>query len=172
VVTLSAVYADAVLGFSRTDTMTLIFLVNIAAALGAFAFGYWQDQAGHKRALAVTLLGWIVTTVLAAAATGPGLFWCAATLAGLCIGSSQSAARTLVGLLAPPARLAEFFGLWTWATRLAAVAGPVSYGLVNWLSGGNHRLAIAFTGGFFVLGLVLLKPLDLQRGKAAAEAAA
>jgi UMF1 family MFS transporter len=171
VVALAAVYAEQALGFKQTQTMALIFLVNIASALGAFAFGYWQDRAGHKRSLAWTLVGWIVMTLLAWAATGPGLFWCAAVLAGLCMGSSQSAGRALVGLLAPPQRLAEFFGLWTLATRLAAIAGPVTYGLVTWLTAGNHRMAIAATGLFFVLGLVLLKPLDLQRGQAAAQAA-
>jgi UMF1 family MFS transporter len=171
VVALAAVYAEQALGFTQTQTMTLVFLVNIASAAGAFAFGYWQDRTGHKRALAWTLAGWIGMTLLALAATEPGLFWCAALLAGLCMGSSQSAGRALVGLLAPPQRLAEFFGLWTFATRLAAIAGPVTYGLVTWLTGGNHRLAIGATGLFFVLGLVLLKPLDLQRGQAAAQAA-
>ena len=34
VIALAAVYAEQVLGFKQTDTMTLIFLVNIAAALG------------------------------------------------------------------------------------------------------------------------------------------
>lgn len=169
VVALAAIYAEQALGFTQTQTMALIFLVNIASAAGAFAFGYWQDRAGHKRALGWTLVGWIGMTLLALAAREPGLFWTAALLAGLCMGSSQSAGRALVGLLAPPARLAEFFGLWTFATRLAAIAGPVTYGLVTWLTDGNHRLAIGATGLFFVLGLVLLRPLDLQRGQAAAQ---
>jgi UMF1 family MFS transporter len=169
VVALAAIYAEQALGFTQTQTMALIFLVNIASAAGAFAFGYWQDRAGHKRALGWTLVGWIGMTLLAVAAREPGLFWGAALLAGLCMGSSQSAGRALVGLLAPPARLAEFFGLWTFATRLAAIAGPVTYGLVTWLTDGNHRLAIGATGLFFVLGLVLLRPLDLQRGQAAAQ---
>ncbi|NML14258.1 MFS transporter [Azohydromonas caseinilytica] len=168
VVALAAVYAEQALGFVQTQTMTLLFVVNIASAAGAFAFGYWQDRVGHKRALGWTLVGWIGMTALALAATTPGLFWAAALLAGLCMGSSQSAGRALVGLLAPPARLGEFFGLWTFATRLAAIAGPVTYGLVTWLTGGNHRLAIGVTGLFFVLGLVLLRPLDLRRGQAAA----
>jgi len=29
----------------------------------------------------------------------------------------------------------------------------MTYGLVTWLSGGNHRMAILSTGLFFVLGL-------------------
>ena len=164
VITLAAVYAEQVLGFEATEIMMLIFLVNIAAAVGAFAFGYWQDRSGHKRALGVTLAGWIVMIVIAALATTKGVFWGAAVIAGLCMGSSQSAGRALAGLLAPPARLAEFFGLWAFATRLAAILGPVTYGLVTWATAGNHRVAIVSTAVFFVLGLLLLRPVDVQRG--------
>jgi len=164
VIALAAVYAEQVLGFVQTQTMMLVFLVNIASAVGAFAFGYWQDRSGHKRALGVTLVGWIVMTVIAALATTQALFWVAAAIAGLCMGSSQSAGRALAGLLAPPARLAEFFGLWTFATRLAAILGPVTYGLVTWATAGNHRIAIVSTALFFVLGLLLLRPVNVQRG--------
>jgi UMF1 family MFS transporter len=164
VIALAAVYAEQVLGFVQTQTMTLVFLVNIASAVGAFAFGYWQDRSGHKRALGVTLVGWIVMTVIAALATTQALFWVAAAIAGLCMGSSQSAGRALAGLLAPPARLAEFFGLWTFATRLAAILGPVTYGLVTWATAGNHRIAIVSTAMFFVLGLTLLRPVNVERG--------
>jgi UMF1 family MFS transporter len=164
VITLAAVYAEQVLGFQPTQTMMLIFLVNIAAAVGAFAFGYWQDRSGHKRALGVTLVGWIVMTVIAALATTQGVFWVAAVIAGLCMGSSQSAGRAMAGLLAPPARLGEFFGLWAFATRLAAILGPVTYGLVTWATAGNHRIAIVSTALFFVLGLFLLRPINVERG--------
>jgi UMF1 family MFS transporter len=81
VIALAAIYAEEVLGFKQTQTMMLIFLVNIASAIGAFGFGYWQDRIGHKRALAFTLWGWVLMTVLAVAATTPGLFWVAAVLA-------------------------------------------------------------------------------------------
>jgi MFS transporter, UMF1 family len=164
VIALAAVYAQQVLGFEQTQTMMLVFLVNIASAVGAFGFGYWQDRSGHKRALGVTLIGWIVMTAIAGLATTQGVFWIAAFIAGLCMGSSQSAGRALAGLLAPPARLAEFFGLWTFATRLAAILGPVTYGLVTWVTAGNHRIAIVSTAIFFVLGLLLLRPVDVQRG--------
>ncbi|MEZ5644155.1 MAG: MFS transporter [Burkholderiaceae bacterium] len=171
VIALAAVYAEQVLGFRQTETMMLIFLVNIAAALGAFAWGYVQDRIGHRPALAMTLAGWVVMTVLAALATGPGLFWVAAVIAGLCMGSSQSAGRALAGVLAPASRRAEFYGLWTFAVRLSAILGPMTYGLVTWVTGGNHRLGIVSTGLFFVAGLILLRLVDVPRGMAAAEAA-
>jgi MFS transporter, UMF1 family len=170
VIALAAVYAEQVLGFKTSDTMMLIFLVNIAAAGGAFAFGYFQDRVGHRLAVAVTLVGWIVMVGLAYVAQGPALFWVAAVIAGLCMGSSQSGGRALAVLLTPAGNAAEFLGLWTLATRLAAIIGPLTYGLVTLVTAGNHRLAILVTGLFFVIGLVLLRKVDVQRGIAAAAA--
>lgn len=168
VIALAAVYAEQALGFKQAQTMALVFLVNIAAALGAFGFGYWQDLIGHKRALAATLAGWVLMTVLAVLATGPALFWVAAVIAGLCMGSSQSAGRAMAGLFAPSEHRAEFFALWTFAVRLSAIVGPVTYGVVTVLTSGNHRLAILSTGVFFIAGLLLLIPVNVERGAAAA----
>jgi MFS transporter, UMF1 family len=171
VIALAAIYAEQVLGFKQMDTMMLVFLVNIASAAGAFGFGYWQDRIGHRPALTVTLVAWVVMTGMAALATTPPLFWAAAVLAGLCMGSSQSAGRALAGLFAPEARRAEFYGLWTFAVRLSSVVGPLTYGLVTFVTAGNHRIAILSTGVFFVIGLLLLRHVDVARGAAAAEAA-
>ncbi len=172
VIALAAVYAEQVLGFKQTETMMLVFLVNIAAALGAFAFGYLEDRIGHKPALSATLLGWVVMTALAYVATTAALFWVAAVIAGLCMGSSQSAGRAMVGVFAPHERLAEFYGLWTFATSLASIIGPVTYGLVTWITAGDHRLAILSTGLFFVVGWLAIRPINMSRGAAAARATA
>lgn len=166
-ITLAAIYAEQVIGFQQQETMVLIFVLNIAAAAGALACGYLQDRIGHKLTLGITLVGWIVTCVVAALSQTKGQFWWAATIAGLCMGSSQSAGRAMVGLFAPAAQLAEFFGLWSLATRLASIVGPLSYGLITWLTGGNQRVAIACTTVLFVLGLLALLPIDVRRGRAA-----
>lgn len=164
-IALAAIYAEQVIGFVQQETMVLIFVLNIAAAVGAFAFGYGQDRLGHKLALAITLLGWVATCVIAALTTTKGGFWYAAAIAGVCMGSSQSAGRAMAGLLAPPAQLAEFYGLWTFATRLASILGPLSYGAITWATGGNQRVAIAATAVLFLLGLLLLWPVDMARGR-------
>jgi UMF1 family MFS transporter len=167
-IALAAIYAEQVVGFAPQETMALIFVLNIAAMLGALAFGHWQDAIGHRRALAITLVGWVATCLLAAASTDKAVFWGAATLAGVCMGSSQSAGRAMVGLLVPPARLAEFFGLWSFATRVASILGPLTYGAITWATGGNHRLAILSTAALFVAGLWLLSRVDMARGQARA----
>jgi len=170
VITLTAVYAEQVPGFKQADTMLLVFLVNIAAVAGAFTFGHWQDRFGHKRTLGFTLVDWIVMSTLAAMATRAAMFWLAAVIAGLCMGASQSAGRAIVGLFTPPERRAEFFGLWSFAIHLSVVIGPQTYGLLNWLSGGNHRAAILSTALVFAVGLWLLRPVDMARGQMAARA--
>jgi UMF1 family MFS transporter len=169
VVALAAVYAEQALGFSTRDTIVLILVVNLTAAVGALAFGHIQDRLGHIRTIALTLVLWIATTLIAWAATGPELFWVAANLAGLCLGSSQSAGRALVAYLSPADRHAEFFGLWGMAVKLSSILGPLTYGVVTWSTDGNHRLAMLATGGFFVVGLLLLARIDVPRGRRAAE---
>ncbi|MGE5638958.1 MAG: MFS transporter [Clostridia bacterium] len=168
VIALAAIYAQQVMSFTTEQTIILILVVNVTAAIGAFAFGYVQDRIGHVRAIAFTLIGWLVMIGLAFFSESKTTFWIAANLAGLCMGSSQAAGRALVGYLAPPARLAEFFGLWGLATKGASIVGPLTYGAVTWLFAGNHRLAILATGVFFLVGLALLAAVDVARGRAAA----
>jgi UMF1 family MFS transporter len=172
VVALAAIYAEQAMKFNTQQTIELILVVNVTAAVGAFGFGYLQDAIGHVRAIALTLLGWLVMIGIAYFAETPATFWVAANLAGLCMGSSQAAGRALVGYLAPPARLAEFFGLWGFAVKAASIFGPLTYGAVTWILAGNHRLGILTVGAYFVVGLILLAGVNVERGRRAALSAA
>jgi UMF1 family MFS transporter len=168
VVALAAVYAQEVMGFTTRDTLFLILVVNVTAAAGAFAFGHVQDRIGHVPTLVITLIGWLIAVVLAWTAESATMFWVVANLVGVCMGSSQSAGRALVGYLSPPARTAEFFGLWGLAVKLSAILGPLTYGVVTWITLGNHRFAMLVTGMFFIVGIAILSGLDTARGRAAA----
>ena len=169
VVALAAVYAEQVMGFKTQDTIVLVLVVNVTAAIGAFGFGYAQDRLGKTTALRATIVGWVAMVVIAYFSETRGSFWIAANLAGLCMGSSQSAGRALVAYLAPQDRSAEFFGLWGVAVRLAAILGPLTYGAVTWITSGNHRLAILLTGVFFVASLAILAFVDERRGRSRVE---
>jgi len=172
VVALAAIYAEQAMKFTTQQTIVLILVVNVTAAVGAFGFGYLQDAIGHVKAIALTLVGWIIMVLIAYFSQSSFSFWIAANLAGLCMGSSQAAGRALVGYLAPPARLAEFFGLWGFAVKAASIFGPLTYGAVTWIFSGNHRLGILAVGGYFVVGLILLAGVNVGRGRQAALSAA
>ena len=168
VITLAAIYAEQAMHFNTRDTLILVLVVNLTAALGAFFLGNVQDRIGHVPTIALTLAGWIATVLIAWAADTRPMFWIAANLAGLCMGASQSAGRALVGYLSPKPRRAEFFGLWGLATNLSSILGPMTYGIVSWMSRGDHRLAMLITGSFFVAGLLILHGVDASRGRRAA----
>jgi UMF1 family MFS transporter len=168
VITLAAIYASQVFHFTTQQTILLVLVVNITAALGAFVFGHVQDRIGHVRAIALTLVGWIVMVLLAWLAPDERMFWVAANLAGLCMGASQSAGRAMVGLLAPPAQQAEFFGLWGLTVKLASIMGPLTYGAASWITAGDHRQALLITGSYFVAGLWVLRGVQAARGYRAA----
>src|SRR5438094_2661368 len=89
VVSLAAIYAEQAMKFTMQDTIVLILVVNVTAAVGAFGFGYLQDAIGHVRAVALTLIGWIIMVCVAGFSHDVASFWVAANLAGLCMGSSQ-----------------------------------------------------------------------------------
>ncbi len=169
IIVLAAIYAQEAMGFDTSDTLKLILVVNISAALGAFALGHLQDRIGSKRSLILSLISWIIAIGIAYKATDLTTFWLAANLIGLSLGASQSASRALVGQFSPPQRSGEFFGLWGMAVKLSAIIGPLSYGATTYYFGGDHRLAILSTLLFFCVGLLLLLGVDEQRGRLAAQ---
>ncbi|MER2513008.1 MAG: MFS transporter [Nitrosomonas ureae] len=165
VIVLAAVYAQEVMGFKTQDTIVLIMVVNVTAAIGAFLFGHLQDRIGSSRCIAITLLIWIAAIVCAYWATDEWLFWVAANLIGTALGGAQSAGRALVGQFTPAGRQGEFFGLWGLATKLSAIIGPLTYGGMVYLFAGDHRIALLSTLVFFIVGLLLLATVNESRGR-------
>lgn len=168
VVVLAAVYAQQVMGFKLNETIIMILVVNLTASIGAYAFGFVQDKIGSKPTLAITLVLWCVAILMTFSTSDKTMFWIAANLIGVSIGSSYSVGRALVGQFSPPDRAGEFFGLWGLAMKTAAIIGPISYGLITYMSGGNHRMAIASTAAFFIIGLIMLTTVNERRGREAA----
>jgi UMF1 family MFS transporter len=165
VITIAAIYTQQALGFTAAESIQLVLVVNITAALGAAAFGHLQDRIGHRNTLALALLGWLLAIGLLAVSDARAVVWVAANLAGICMGASQSAGRAMVGSLCPAGREAEVFGLWGLAVKTAMILGPLAYGAINWMADGRHEVALGATALFFVLGLVLLARVDVARGR-------
>lgn len=169
VIVLAAIYAQEVMDFDREELIILIMVVNVTAAVGALICGHLQDKIGSVPTLAITLVLWIIAILTAFFATESVHMWIAGNLIGAAMGSSQSVSRALVSKFTPAERSGEFLGLWGVVIRLSAIVGPLSYGVVNFLSRGDHRLALLSTLMFFILGLLLLVWVDERRGKIAAK---
>lgn len=169
VVVIAAIYAQEVLLFTSDKLIIMVMVVNLTAAVGAFGMGHVQDRFGSIRALSLALCLWIIAIVLVLMADSDLDLWIAANLIGLAMGSCQATGRALTGLFTPVERTGEFFGLWGLAVHMAAIIGPLSYGFISYMSGGNQRMAILSTLAFFVTGLLMLLTIDEERGKRAAQ---
>ena len=168
VVVLAAVYASEVMGFSTSDTIRLVMVVNVTAAIGAFFFGRLQDRFGSVRSIQAVLVLWVIALLMVVFIHEQVGFWIAANLIGISMGASQSGGRALIGQFSPVDQAAEFFGFWGLATKLSAIIGPLAYGLITVASHGNHEVALLTTTLFFVIGLLLIHGVNETRGQQAA----
>jgi UMF1 family MFS transporter len=167
VIAFSAIYAEQDMGLSKTEVILLFLALQIAAALGAWSFGRLQDHFGSKPTLILAIGLWMAAVLGVWLSQGPGLFVAASVLAGIAMGSSQSASRALVGLFCPYGREAEWFGLWGLATKGAACLGLLLFIGLRTL-GDRRESLLSATVLLFACGLIVLLKVDVERGRKAA----
>jgi UMF1 family MFS transporter len=161
VVAFAAIYSVEVLGFTTAENLVLFASLQISSALGALAFGWWQDRAGSVNMLTAALLLWCLVAVGAYFCQTKEMFFLVGNLAGLAIGSCQAGSRAVVSLLSPRERAAEFFGFWGVFGKLAAVVGPLFMGVLADVF--DLRVAVLSTLVFFVGGLIVLRGVRMTR---------
>ncbi len=182
VIAFAFIYGAQVIGWDEGIRNIMFIVVQITAAAGALGFGFIQDRIGARTTYIITLLLWIVaigaiyatpqvTGVLNAAFEldweAQHLFLVAGCLAGLSLGSSQSAGRALVGVMSPRGKSAEFFGFWGLSSKLAAVFGILGLGLLQ-VQFGLQR-SILFCILLFAAAAVICVFVDQHRGRATAD---
>jgi len=161
IITFASLFGAEVLHLTATENLLLFAGLQISSALGALAFGVLQDRLGAKPALVASLLLWIVVCGWAAFCRTKTEFFVIGAIAGLGIGSIQSASRAVVSALTPTGRAGEFFGFWSLFARLGGVIGPLVMGELATAHG--FRVAVLANGGFFLAGLGVVLALRLPR---------
>jgi UMF1 family MFS transporter len=156
VVYFSSIFAGHTLGFSTAEVIGLYFVVQLSALAGAWLWARPIDTWGPRRVVMVTLVQWCAVVIAAYFVATKGQFYVVAILAGTGLGAGQAAARAFMASLIPRGREAELFGFYSLCGKTAAVMGPIIFGTVSRMTGGNQRAAILAVGVMFVVGLVLL----------------
>lgn len=182
VVSFAFIYGDQVVNWDETVRVLMFVVVQITAAIGAYAFGVIQDKIGAKLTYNITLvlwflgvLGiWAVTDVTAwlnqtfdANFEAQYVFLWIGVIAGVSLGSSQSASRALVGIFTPEQKSAEFFGFWGLSNKIAGVFGIIGLGLLQ-AEFGLH-MSVLFCAVLFLLAIVICLFVNEKRGERAAD---
>jgi len=182
VVSFAFIYGDQVVDWDESVRIMMFVIVQITAAIGAFLFGYIQDKIGAKLTYNFTLVLWFLGVLGIWAVTditvwlntafntnfeAQYVFLWIGIIAGISLGSSQSASRALVGIFTPEQKSAEFFGFWGLSNKIAGVFGIVGLGLLQ-AEFGLHQ-SVLFCAFVFLVALVVCFFVNEKRGEAAAD---
>lgn len=182
IVSFAFIYGAQVIHWDDSVRSLMFVIVQVNAAVGAIAFGILQSRIGSRFTYMLSqglwvlaiLAIWLTPELTEQARARLGVDWqaqyvflFAGCLAGLSLGSAQSAGRALVGLLTPSAKSAEFFGFWGMAAKLAAVFGMLGLGLLQSFFGLAD--AILFCLALFATAMLVVHGVDEQRGMRVAE---
>lgn len=162
------IYAGNQFGMPLGEVLLFGVALNVAAGLGAFAFGFVDDRIGGKRTVMWSLAALSGATLLAVWAPTEGWLWLAGILIGIFVGPNQSASRSLMGRFTPERHQAEFFGFFAFSGKATSFLAPLLYGEAA-RAFGSLRAGVATVLAFFVVGAFLLARVDERAGVAAAE---
>lgn len=167
----AAIIGAVLFGMKQQELIIFMILVQITSVAGAFVFGRLADRLGCKASLAVSVLLMVVTVSLLLIVDSLSFFYVIGAMAGFALTGVQSVSRTMVGVMAPPERSAEFYGFFEVGGRTSSFIGPFVYGLIAAemaLIYGNRgfdaltaeqmglRVAVISIIVFLVVGLILL----------------
>ena len=156
IIAFASIFASNILKMSDEQVIIFFVIVQSTAIAGSFIFGIISDHIGPKKTISITLIIWIVVVAGAFFVQTVSEFYVVGLLAGLSIGSSQSCSRSLMALLTPKEREAEFFGFYDGLFgKSSAVLGPMVFGIVSDLA--NERFAALAIGIFFIIGFFVLQ---------------
>lgn len=183
VITFAFIYGDQIVKWDETVRILMFVIVQITAAVGAFTFGMIQDKIGAKLTYNLTLLLWFVgvmgiwgvvdltnflNEMFNREFETQYVFLWIGVIAGLSLGSSQSASRALVGLFTPENKSAEFYGFWGLSNKIAGVFGIIGLGLLQAEFG--LQPSVLFCASLFLIAVLVGMLVNEKRGEEVADA--
>lgn len=153
------------------DSNSLIAALLITQFVGipfTFLFGWIATKITAKKALLITLYIYIGIVILGYFMTTAVHFYLLAVCVGFVQGGAQSLSRSIFGRMVPEDKHGEFFGFYGISSKFAAIFGPFLFALVGQLTG-SSRLGIVSLVVFFVIGIILLRFVNVEKGMKEAE---
>lgn len=166
-IVMAGVIATGTFGFDQTDTIVLMLVVQFSALTGAFALARPTDRLGPRAVLTGVLAVWVIAGLFAFFVQTTPVFYTVAIVAGLGLGSVQSASRAYMSLLIPEGREAEMFGFYAFCGKTSSVLGPLVFGSATYLASGDQRPGFLALTGLMLTGLVLLRRVPDPRANRA-----
>ncbi len=163
VIVFASIYGIERFGMTMQNMIVYFILAQFTSILGAAIFGWMSDKYNVKLSLSLSIMIWIVVVIWAFFCRTATEYYFVGLLAGMAIGSSQANSRTMLSILTPKDKQAEFFGFYTLTGRLSSIIGPILYGWIAHRTK-DMRWSILSLMFFFVIGWLLLNWINLPKG--------
>ena len=163
VIVVATLFAATELGAGADVLMILILMIQFMAFFGALIFGKLAEHIGAKKSIILSLIIWAGIVIYAYALLYEiwQLFLLGVFVA-LVMGGSQALSRSLYSQLIPRKNESEFFGFYEISERGTSWIGPALFAAAVQFTG-SSRLAILSVIVFFVVGLLLLIPVNVRK---------
>lgn len=158
VFTFGAILAVTVYDLAAGDVLIFGVAANIVAALGAVAAGYLDDKFGPKTVIIGSLVSMLMTMTVLLFVDGTTMFWVFGLLMCLFVGPAQSASRSFLARLVPPASDGQMFGLYATTGRAVSFLAPSLFAVFTAVFAAD-RAGIAGIALVLLVGLLLLLPV-------------
>lgn len=166
IITMAAAFATD-LGFSTLVVLGTFLMVQFVAAPFSVLFGKLSEKVGNKNAITIALLIYTAIAFVGYFMTKPWHMFILGFGVAMVQGGSQALSRSLVGKMMPKSKSAEFYGFFSVSEKFNTVIGPALMALISKLTG-NSRYGIVSLVIFFVLGIIMLRRVNIERGEARA----
>lgn len=168
IIKMATIYGREI-GIGQTDLIAALLITQFVGIPCTLLFGKIAERTGAKGTLIATLGIYLIIVILGYFMQTALHFYLLAILVGTVQGGSQSLSRSIYTRLVPIHRNAEFFGFYSLSGKFASIFGPFLFGLVGQLTG-SSRFGITALSFFFIAGIVMLLMVNLEKGKAEANA--
>ena len=154
---------------SRSVMIGSIAAVQFIGIPFSFLFGRLASHIGAKKAIFLGLIVYVGISIVGYFMTTPLHFIILACLVGTVQGGTQALSRSLFASMIPSRHSGEFFGFFSVFEKFAGIIGPLFFALVVQATGSSQSAILSIVL-FFVVGGALLSKVNVEEGKAQAQA--
>ncbi|WP_249870192.1 MFS transporter [Oceanobacillus saliphilus] len=162
IIRMATIYGSEI-GIAQNDLIVALLITQFVGIPFTFFFGWLASIITAKKALNITLFVYLGIVILGYFMTSAAHFYILAICVGMVQGGAQALSRSIFGRMIPANKHAEFFGFYGISSKFAAVAGPFMFAFIGQVTG-NSRLGIISLVVFFILGIFILRFVDVDQG--------
>ncbi len=166
VIKMAAIYGLDELNIPQTNIMITLLIIQFVAFFGALLFSWLAEKISAKKALMITLVLWTFVVIYGYYMKSSKEFLMLGVIVGIVLGGSQALSRSLYGAMIPANASGEFYGFYSVFAKFSAIWGPAVFAIIDHFYGSSRYALLSLTL-FFIIGLILLSLVNVEKAKAA-----